>query len=193
MRRNTEKVLQDIEELKGGHIDMVFVEDDVPYLFTYYVNRSIYIFSCYEITPYRMSWIGGKSSEDIIIGLLSDKIDLHDVLLAGNDERMDITWNYNESARVRRIPAEQVSDEKLPLHEFMDAAPGEFDDEIRELESRRTIAGEYRFTAMRVRQPSTLCLSYRTSLRSKDNCRTRWNRGRADGKIYRTVSKEILL
>ena len=192
MKRNTEEVFQDIEELKGGHIDMVFVEDHIPYLFTYDVNRSIYVFSCYEITPHRMCWIGGKSSEDIIIRLLSDRIDFHDVLLAGDNERMDITWNYDEPAHVIRIPAEQVSDDKLPLHEFMDADPGEFDDEIRELENRSIGAGEYRVGFKKLILPATLAFWYRRSLRVTSS-KIPLLPGRKDENVHHTHFKEIIL
>ena len=119
--------------------DMVLLESTHPILFTCIDDdNNLYICSCHCANADKQEWIIVPTSPENVIELLTDKITIREIFeISGKDIYIATERDNHSAMSVKQVPISKVNEDILPsAGYYMEADPGEFDAEIRELKSR---------------------------------------------------------
>lgn len=132
-------------EFPALYMDMVFVESIRPILFTCVdEDGRLYICSCCYASGDKCTWIIADTAPDDVISLLRNECEIRDMF--GNNGRVTVVTKYagTERPEIRSFALQDVPEELLPTKGYgMDAEEGEFEEELKELQSRLDHAEEY--------------------------------------------------
>lgn len=132
-----QEMLRQSDCLTNITIDQVLFESSYPILFSGYDNNNIYLFICHSVNSERMSWIVTKTTYDIIISLLNNKITIRDAFLGFTTEKILLSFD-KEGMHTTKCNSAEIDDNILPTPgQYMDAEEGEFDEEIEYYETQR--------------------------------------------------------
>lgn len=124
---------------------MVFAESLTPILFACQDDASnVYICSCHCQNAIKQEWIIAPTTYSQLIDLLTDKLSIKDIFVKDKQSLYIATINAN-------IPsAKVVKRDILSLHNilptagcYMEADPGEFDEELEILQSETCVVAEF--------------------------------------------------
>lgn len=122
-----------IEKYGELKIDRVIFEAAYPVLFTCVNDRQdLFLCVCCQNNRAGTKWLLSKSSSSDIIRMLRDELTIRDALLQNSDCRITITSD-NRGVHVEFDNAEVWAADSIYLPktgEYLDADPGEFDDDI---------------------------------------------------------------
>lgn len=125
-----QEILRQSDCLTNITIDQVLFESSYPILFSAYDNNNEYLFICHSVNSERMSWIVTKTTYDIIISMLNNKITIRDAFLGFTSEKILLTFD-KEGMHTSKCDSTEINDNILPTPgQYMDAEEGEFDEEI---------------------------------------------------------------
>lgn len=131
-----EAILKQISIFKEPLMDMILFESTYPVLFTCTDGKEVFLFSCCLVNAKIMKWIGTKTSYDVLIQLLQDKITIRDAFLSVDKEMLVIEYD-GETVRCDIVDKLKVTAELLPTAgEYMDVEDDEYVEEIAIFEER---------------------------------------------------------
>lgn len=137
--------LKQTNELPTLYMDMVFVESVRPILFTCVDEDGLlYICSCCYAAGDMCVWIVAGTTLDEVISLLSNQCEIWDMF--GTKESLAVVTKYSavEHPEIQLLALRDVPAEFLPTKGYgMDAEDGEFEEELKELQSRLENSDEY--------------------------------------------------
>lgn len=137
--------LNQTNELPTLYMDMVFAESVRPILFTCIDEDGLlYICSCCYAAGDMCVWIVADTTLDEVISLLSDQCEIWDMF--GAKESLAVVTKYSAAERpeIQSLALQDVPAEFLPTKGYgMDAEDGEFEEELKELQSRLKNSHEY--------------------------------------------------
>lgn len=131
-------VLKNTKELSDLKLDMVFIQDAEPILFTCIdTDDNIYLGICSYANSEKIIWHISKTNCDTLISLLEDKITIYDAFKAISKNKYIITYSkYGVNCDNKAF--DLLDDDYLPVKgEFMDVEDNEFNSEIVELKNRK--------------------------------------------------------
>lgn len=127
------------------YMDMVFAESVRPILFTCTdENDQLYICSCCYASGDKCMWIIADTTLSSVISLLRNEREIWDMF--GNNERVTVVTKHSgdTSPEIQSVSLQDLPQELLPTKGYgMDAEDGEFEEELRELQSRLDSSREY--------------------------------------------------
>lgn len=114
--------------------DIVLVDFIYPVLFTCTDNCGhIYIVACYLADSNTREWLIADTDPEKVISLLQNKISIRDMFL-GTRLWQAVLKADGVTPTIKQVNAEELDPQILPTKgEYMDADPGEFEEEIRYL------------------------------------------------------------
>lgn len=127
------------------YIDMVFVESIRPILFTCVdEDGQLYVCSCCYASGDKCLWIVADTTPSNVISLLKNECEIWDMF--GNNERVSVVTKYSgiEYPEIQSLDIKDVPKELLPTKGYgMDAEDDEFEEELKELQTRLNDSYEY--------------------------------------------------
>lgn len=132
-----QEILRQSDCLSNITIDQVLFESSYPILFSGHDNNNIYLFICHSVNSERMSWIVTRTTYDIIISMLNNKMTIRDAFLGFTSEKILLTFD-KEGMHTSICDVKDIDDNILPTSgQYMDAEEGEFDEEIQYYETMK--------------------------------------------------------
>lgn len=140
--------LNQTNELPALYMDMVFVESVRPILFTCMDENSLpYICSCCYAGGDMCIWVVADTTLEEVISLLSNQREIWDMF--GTKKSLALVTKYSAAERpeIQLLTPQEVPAGWLPTKGYgMDAGDGEFEEELKELQSRLENSHEYEET-----------------------------------------------
>ena len=128
------------------YMDMVFVESIRPILFTCTdEDGQLYICSCCYASGDKCVWIIVNTTLDNVIELLKNECEIGDMF--GHNERIAVATKCSESEylEIQTFNLQDIPKEPLPTKGYgMNIEAGEFDEELKEFQTRLDNAHEYK-------------------------------------------------
>ena len=125
-----QEILRQSNCLSNITIDQVLFESSYPILFTGHENEQVYLFICHSVNSERMAWIVTRTTYDIIISMLENKITIRDAFMAFTSEKIILTYDKT-GMHTSTCSVNEIDDNILPTAgQYMDAEAGEYDEEI---------------------------------------------------------------
>lgn len=132
-----QEILRQSDCLANISIDQILFESSYPILFSGYDNSNVYLFICHSVNSERMAWIVTKTTYDIIISMLNNKMTIRDAFLGFTSKKILLTFD-KEGMHTSICDVKEIDDNILPTSgQYMDAEEGEFDEEIQYYESMK--------------------------------------------------------
>lgn len=159
-----------IESIGTLKIDRILFESYVPILFTCANEKNdTFLCVCCQANEKGKKWLITRTSPQIIINLLKDKITIRDAFLAFKDVQITVISNGDETQIIKQDEENwnPETSRSLPSKgEFMEAEEGEFEDEIRHYEQmlqnkleKSPINDKYFFELPQIIEHSSLSMS----------------------------------
>lgn len=117
-------------------IDYVIFEANYPVLFTCVdKDKQLYLCVCCDVRQ-EQRWIISRTTNENIIGLLTNKVTLRDAFRNQSDENYIVTWKYGtQKEKSKKVRFNQIDPLDLPTeNEFLEAEDGEFKEYIDRLQ-----------------------------------------------------------
>lgn len=192
MNRNKEVFLNQNRILPTLYYDMVFVHSIRPVLFSCRDDASnVYLCCCHCSSGEKAEWIIAPTSCERLVQLLTDQITIRNAFSEGHSECFVATMRAGEpSAAVVESPLEAV-DASLPTAGYyMEAEPGEFDEELVQLRAEVSRRAEFtqisfpnRFAVHTKRYRVHVIASKPAAVAQKEPCSTRRMSGRSKVRV----------
>lgn len=132
-----QEILRQSDCLSNITIDQVLFESSYPILFSGHDNNNIYLFICHSVNSERMAWIVTRTTYDIIISMLNNKMTIRDAFLGFTSEKILLTFD-KEGMHTSICDIKDIDDNILPTSgQYMDTEEGEFDEEIQYYETMK--------------------------------------------------------
>ena len=124
--------------LKSLNYDMIFVEERKPILFTCLDDTGkIYICNRSFADAEQVMWIVVPTTNEAVIGMLTDILTIHDIFVQSNVSYIITLYSGKKKKEIIETRTSSIPENYLPASGYyMEADPGEFDDEIRILTER---------------------------------------------------------
>ena len=130
---SVEEILQNVPELRGLQLDMVFFEAKYPIIFTCKNENQKYLFSCCAYTSNEIKWIGVKTDSNTVLKMLQNKIMVREAFIKDEGKLMVISYN-GQKVICEFLDKDGVSPELLPTEEmYFEAEEGELQEEMKRL------------------------------------------------------------
>lgn len=128
-----EEILQNVPELRGLQLDMVFFEAKYPIIFTCKNENQKYLFSCCAFNSNEIKWIGAKTDSNTVLKMLQNEITVREAFLKDEGKLMVISYN-GQKVICEYLDKDGVSPELLPTEGmYFEAEEGEFQKEMERL------------------------------------------------------------
>lgn len=138
MKKNEIVFLPGNEILPKLYIDMVFVEEKSPILFTCIDEfDDMYLCSCHRSDSEKKEWIIVRTPPENVLDLLTDRITIQSAIISCEDIYIATLSNGIPAPQISRTKIDKISPDILPTAGYyMEADDHEFDDEIEVLRRR---------------------------------------------------------
>lgn len=138
MKTNPEIFRKGDRLLRTLYMDMIFLEDIRPVLFTCVDEyNTLYICSCFRANGERADWMIVQTSEESVIALLTNQMPIHDVFSNGREIFIMTLMAGTRKLETKAFPRREVPEDTFPTDGYyMEPDEGEFDEEIEELRRR---------------------------------------------------------
>jgi len=116
-------------------VEYIIFEANYPALFTCRDSLGeLYLCLCYD-SRQEQQWIISKTTSQLVIDMLCDKISLYDSLVSPYNKNYIVKWSYaSQQENVLEIEFENIDKLDLPTQgEFIEAETGEFGEYINQL------------------------------------------------------------
>lgn len=132
-----DSIFSKIKDFSGLKIDTVLEEEEQPILFTCTDSKhNVYLALCPFDDAEHIMWYLTKTTYDVLIDLLKDKITIYDAFKAVCDKKYIIIYN-KDGVSSKCVSFEALDESFLPVKgEYMDVEDDEFCDEIRTFQER---------------------------------------------------------
>lgn len=154
------------------YMDMVFVESVRPILFTCIdEDGQTYICSCCYASGDKCVWIVADTTLGNVISLLRNECEIWDMF--GNNKHVTVVAKYSgvEYPEIQSLELRDVPEEFLPTKGYgMDAEDGEFEKELKELQSRLDSSNEYEVSYVQDSFDTsvrTICVIFKPNISTK--------------------------
>lgn len=125
-----ERIFRKIPAFENVVLDTILFESKYPVLFTCKNGNDIYLFICCFLNADTAKWIGTKTSYDMLIELLENKITIRNAFLGVTEEKIVIEY-HGENVACNTIKSRDIQECLLPTAgEYMDAEDDEYAEEL---------------------------------------------------------------
>ncbi|MFQ6794591.1 hypothetical protein [Thomasclavelia sp.] len=157
---NINDILKKINEFDKLTIDCILFEAQYPILFTCTDSQdNLYLIICCQVLSKEITLIGTKTSSDIIIDLLSNKITIRKAFEEFENEKFIIHY-YGNDYFLDKVDISNMDNHLLPTPgEYMDSQDNEYEQEINYYSLKKT----YKQTILNL-EPKTIQYFHQKSI-----------------------------